>query len=211
MEISKKNETTDSGRILVADDDSVFLKIIERRLSGWGYAVQSVRDGEKAWKCLQDPQSPGLVLLDWMMPEMDGLEVCRRLRAVETGIPRYVIMLTSRDGSDDMVRGLDAGADDYLIKPVNDGELRARIDVGRRIRALHASLAGKEKMRGALELAEKICHEMNQPMQVVSGTCELMLMDMAESDPLFQKLKVVKSHVDIMGDITRKLLGVASF
>jgi len=198
-------------RVLVADDDTVFLRIIERRLSGWGYEVESVSDGEQAWKRLQSSDRPGLVLLDWMMPGKDGIEVCRLLREVEASAPPYVILVTSRDSREDIVRGLDAGADDYLVKPVNGEELRARIEVGRRIRELQKSLAEKEKIRGALELAEQVCHEMNQPIQVVSGTSEMMLMDIPDTDPLYKKIKRIKTQVDIMGEITRKLMGIAKF
>jgi CheY-like chemotaxis protein len=100
---------------------------------------------------LRRPDAPKLVVLDWMMPEMDGIEVCHRLRAVETDLPPYILLLTARDRKEDIVVGLDAGANDYLAKPYNPEELRARLGVGRRIVEIQAQLAEKIKeLRDAL-------------------------------------------------------------
>ena len=90
-------------------------------------------NGAQAWDTLQQPEAPALVVLDWMMPQMNGPEVVRRVRALPTDRPPYIIMLTARDKKIDIIAGLDAGANDYLAKPFDPGELRARIQVGRRM------------------------------------------------------------------------------
>lgn len=108
-----------------------------------GHEVVETVNGVAAWDVLQQPDAPALVILDWMMPEMDGLEVVRRVRAVQTDRPPYIIMLTTKDAKVDIIAGLDAGANDYLAKPFDVGELRARVEVGRRMVEMQDALATK--------------------------------------------------------------------
>ena len=135
-------------KILIADDDAISLKIMERLLRQIGYEVVVAVNGRDAMEKLLDPEGPRLALLDWMMPEMDGPQVCQRLRA---GIERpyvYVILLTSKNSRADLVEGLDAGADDYLIKPCNPDELKARLRTGQRILQLEDNLvSARDEMR----------------------------------------------------------------
>jgi diguanylate cyclase (GGDEF)-like protein len=125
--------------ILIADDDPVTRKLLERTLTKKGYSVTTVDDGRKAWERFQEAFYP-LVVSDWMMPGMDGLEICKAIRGVETEGYVFIILLTSRDNRDDIVRGLEAGADDYLTKPFNPAELAARINTGIRVLELERSL-----------------------------------------------------------------------
>ncbi len=127
-------------RILIAEDDVTSRLLLKKVLSRWDYEVLATKDGAEAWEVLQAPNAPRLVVLDWMMPELDGVEVCRRLRQLETEQPPYVILLTARGGTEDIVRGLDAGANDYLGKPYDPEELRARVEVGRRFIELNERL-----------------------------------------------------------------------
>jgi diguanylate cyclase (GGDEF)-like protein len=136
-------------KILVADDDAVYRHLLQTTLSAWGYEAAAVGDGAAAWEALQKDDAADLVILDWMMPGLDGDQVCRRLRQ-QPHRDRYVyvLMLTARGGRDDLVRGLEAGADDYLRKPVDMAELRARLNTGRRIVHLQNELiAAREAMR----------------------------------------------------------------
>jgi len=126
--------------ILIAEDDVVSRRVLETTLRKWGYPVEAVADGEAAWAVMQRPDAPRLVILDWMMPGMDGLDVCRRLRQSEAGRTAYVIMLTARAGAEDLVEGLEGGADDYIVKPFRPDELRARVRAGLRVAALQKSL-----------------------------------------------------------------------
>ena len=120
-------------RILIADDDSTSRATLAGVLKKDGHAVTATVNGAEAWQALQQPDAPSLVVLDWMMPEMDGLDVVRRVRALPTDRPPYIIMLTTKGEKADIIAGLDAGANDYLSKPFDAGELRARVQVGRRM------------------------------------------------------------------------------
>jgi phosphoserine phosphatase RsbU/P len=126
---------------LVADDDRVTAEILSRTLKRWEFEVTVVGDGTKAWDYLHGATAPTLAILDWMMPELDGPEVCRRVRRDLPLANMYLVLLTAREGRDDLVVGLDAGADDYIIKPFDAEELRARVQVGVRVLTLQERLA----------------------------------------------------------------------
>ena len=137
--------------VLVADDEPVSRAVVAAMLRKGGYHVQVATDGEQAWAALQRPDAPAVAVMDWVMPGIDGLEICRRLRRIETSTPTYVILLTSRDGTADVVEGLRAGADDYVTKPPHEEELLARISVGTRVVALQQTLADRvRKLEEAL-------------------------------------------------------------
>lgn len=129
--------------VLVADDEPVSRTLVAAMLRKGGYNVQLAADGQEAWTALQHRHAPPVAIMDWMMPGIDGLEICRRLRQVETPTPTYVILLTSRDASADIVQGLRAGADDYVTKPPHEDELLARVSVGARVVALQQTLADR--------------------------------------------------------------------
>ena len=135
-------------RILVAEDARFARHLLQGALAGWGYDVVLAEDGEQAWSALQAADPPSIALLDWMMPGLDGLEVCRKIRKAGREPYTYVILLTGRDRQEDVVAGLAAGADDYLRKPFDNLELEARIRTGRRIVELQAELiAAREALR----------------------------------------------------------------
>ena len=127
-------------RVLVAEDDLTSRLVLQKTMTKWGYEVLAVQDGNEAWVELQKPDAPNLLVLDWEMPGMDGIEVCRKVRAHGGSHPRYIILLTSRDGTEDLVAGLEAGASDYVGKPFEAAALRARVDVGRRFVELYDRL-----------------------------------------------------------------------
>ena len=129
--------------IVIAEDDLVSRTLIRNLMEKWGFKTVFAQDGHEAMKALRAEQGPALAILDWMMPEMDGLQVCRRIRESEKMV--YVIMLTSCGTKENIVEGLHAGADDYLIKPFDKNELLARIQVGFRILELHGALAARVK------------------------------------------------------------------
>lgn len=140
-------------KVLIAEDEAVSRRLLEGALARWGYQVTVASDGEEAWKILQQPDSPMLIVLDWLMPGMDGVEVCRRLRQDMRLNSAYVLLLTSRTSKEDVVQGLEAGADDYVTKPFDSAELRARIQVGARLVSLQQALA--ERVR---ELESALIH-----------------------------------------------------
>jgi sigma-B regulation protein RsbU (phosphoserine phosphatase) len=136
-------------RILIADDDRVSTIMLGRTLEGWGFDVVIVHDGAAAWECIAGAAPPELAIVDWMMPGVDGIELCTRIRATPRQSPVYVILLTARTSRQDLVAGLEAGADDYLTKPFDPDELRARIHVGQRTLGLIASI---KRLRGLLPM-----------------------------------------------------------
>jgi diguanylate cyclase (GGDEF)-like protein len=134
--------------VLVAEDDPMFRKILKNWLESWDYRVTLAEDGEKAWAILQQETQPEMLILDWVMPGFDGVEICRRVRARQRTPYQYVLLVTAKDDSADVVAGLDAGADDYLTKPFDRYELRARLTVGRRILSLQDGLIrAQEELR----------------------------------------------------------------
>lgn len=142
-------------RILIAEDDIVSRRVLETTLRKWGHEPVIATDGAVAWSVLRGEDAPPLAVLDWMMPGVDGVELCRRLR--EAGRATYVILLTAKGGSDNMVTGLDAGADDYVVKPFNRDELRARVAVGARVVELQQSLAARvRELEGALASVKRL-------------------------------------------------------
>jgi DNA-binding response OmpR family regulator len=198
-------------KILIAEDNTTSRRILESILVKWNYKVISARDGNEAWEKLQEEDAPRLMILDWMMPGKNGVELCRELRDRDNVEPMYIILLTARDDKNDIVEGLSAGADDYIAKPFNKDELRARIDVGRRMVELQNALIEREKLQVIFEMTGAICHELSQPMQAISGNSELILMNIQKSDPLYQNIKTIKEQVDRMGNITRKLKRVTRY
>ena len=132
-------------RILVAEDEPVSQYALVRTLEQWGHTVESVADGLEACLRLTAPSPPSLAILDWMMPGLDGVEVCQRVRAASLPVYPYLVMLTTRNGRDDLAQALAAGADDYMTKPFDRVELQARLQVGIRVVNLHRALADRIK------------------------------------------------------------------
>jgi len=128
--------TNACDRVLVAEDDPMLRRIMQSWLDSWGYQVMVAEDGAKAWEILQTEPAPQLLILDWMMPTIDGLELCRLVRERGKSPYQYILLVTAKDNKQDLVRGLEMGADDYLSKPFDRSELRARLRTGRRILTL---------------------------------------------------------------------------
>lgn len=163
-------------RVLIAEDDPVSRRVLQAHLTKWNYEVVVTRDGQEAWDALQAADCPNLAILDWMMPSMDGVEVVRQLRAKATSSYVYVLLLTAKGQKEDIVAGLEAGADDYLTKPFDAQELQARLRTGRRIldlqsellaahealrnEATHDHLTGVWNRAGILDILQRECARM---------------------------------------------------
>jgi CheY-like chemotaxis protein len=130
-------------KALIAEDDAVSRRVLEATLLKWGFEVVTTSGGAEAWAALSAEGAPKLAILDWMMPEIDGLEICRRARKRLNAQPLHIILLTARGRKEDVIAGLQAGADDYVTKPFDPEELRARVQVGVRIVELQATLADR--------------------------------------------------------------------
>ncbi len=156
-------------RVFIAEDDRTTRQLLEMLLDKWGYDVESACDGTEAWKRLQRPDAPRVVLLDRIMPGIDGLELCRRVRRLDSHNLTYIIYVTTMAEKQDIVDGLEAGANDYITKPFSNAELRARISAGEkvvklqselesRVKELEEALAYIKKLHGVLPICS-YCHK----------------------------------------------------
>lgn len=144
-------------KILIAEDDPVSQRLLEAALANWGYEVTHACDGFAAWEALQQLDAPSLAILDWMMPGLDGVEVCRKVRQSPTRQPLYIILLTAKGARADIVAGLQAGADDYVAKPFDPEELQARLQVGVGMIQLQKNLADQvRELEGALSQVKRL-------------------------------------------------------
>jgi two-component system cell cycle response regulator len=178
-------------KILAAEDNPVFQSMLRSMLTKWGYEVTLASDGNQAWSALQEECPPRLAILDWMMPGLDGVEVCRRLRAANREPYIYVLLLTARTDSQDLVEGMEAGADDYLTKPFNATELRARLRAGRRIVELQ-----EELMLAREALREQATHDGLTGLLNRSAIMEVLHNEMARSQRGSQPLSILMVDLD---------------
>jgi DNA-binding response OmpR family regulator len=144
-------------RILIAEDDAVSRRVLEATLDKVGHEVVVATDGAQAWAVLQREDAPSLAILDWMMPEIDGVELCRRVRSLHSPTPPYLILLTAKSTKDNVVAGLEAGANDYLTKPFHRAELHARVQVGALVMELQSNLAARvSELEAALSQVKQL-------------------------------------------------------
>lgn len=207
-------------KILIAEDDPVSRRVLAVTLEKFGYDVMITTNGAEAWQALHSADAPQLAILDWMMPELDGVELCRRIRRRSTPTPPYLILLTAKTDKADVVAGLDAGADDYLTKPFDRQELRARVSVGAhvlalqgnlsaRVRELESALSQVKQLQGLLPICsycKKIRDEQNYWRRVESYITEHTEVEFSHSICPACYTNVVQPQLDQLGspDILRK-------
>jgi DNA-binding response OmpR family regulator len=198
-------------RVLFADDDVIARTLLCAVLSDLGHEVVLAEDGERAWQSFQDEPVP-LVVLDINMPGLDGLTVCRLIRDHTAGRETFVIMVTARDGRDDLTAVLAAGADDYVTKPSSPENLRARLEIaGQRIvqnaasRAAEAELARSRWLAGIGETTIAIEHEINNPLSALLGHAELLLMDEGMTAEQMDSLRIIQEQAVRIADVVRRL------
>jgi two-component system NtrC family sensor kinase len=194
--------------ILIADDEMIARNLLKKILEDSGYRVHAVENGQKAWDCYQE-KPYRIVITDWMMPEMDGLDLCRKIRAADSTDYTYIIIITARDSRFDAVAGLEAGADDYTPKPVEPDELLARLRVGRRILELEDAqkqsslqLLQTEKMASVGQLAAGVAHEINNPTGFVSSNLKTLL------DYLEDITGILREYQGLHGDLVSETSGL---
>lgn len=200
-------------KVLIAEDDATSRLLLESLLRKWGYDVIVARDGEEAWRILSSEDSPPIALVDWIMPGLEGPELCRRLRA---HIPadhsyRYIILVTVRDEKVHIIRGLESGADDYVTKPFDPHELRVRITAGERIvglqeqlrhMALYDSLTKLMNRRAILDrLEEELARSRREGRRLCVGLLDL---------DLFKNVNDTLGHLagdDVLQETARRVRG----
>ena len=214
--LSVDGKASARNTVLIAEDDPLFRRILERWFQQWDYRVMAVENGLDAWEVMQREDAPQLAILDWMMPGMDGIELCRRIRSRDQSPYRYVLLLTAKDDKQDVITGLEAGADDYLTKPFDVDELRARVRAGKRIldlqaalihaqddlqsAALHDSLTGLWNRGAILDLLRReVCRR-----QRTGDALGVMMVDI----DYFKKINDTHGHLigdAVLQEVTRRL------
>lgn len=202
-------------KILIADDDQTTRRILLAVLGKAGFDVVSCSDGSEALRALQSDDPPTLAILDWMMPGMDGVDICRALRGSEAALQPYLILLTCKGYKEDVISGLGSGADDYIVKPFSADELLARIKVGQRVLGLQSSLAARvqeltksnqslaeaqaiaqlgqqqllqaEKMAALGFLLAGIAHEINNPNGLILLNSPVLMEAFRDAEPILEK------------------------
>jgi DNA-binding response OmpR family regulator len=198
-------------KILIADDDPSTREALRATLTRWGHDLVICADGDEAWQALQAEDAPKLAILDWMMPEMEGIEVCRKVREMSPSRLVYILLLTARERREDIMAGLQAGADDYVTKPFDRGELQTRLRVGIRVVGLQERLLEAERVRVLTETAGGTAHEINQPLCVVLGKTDMLLSAMAADDPHRRYAEDIYKAGEKIDEIVRNMRAVRQY
>lgn len=210
---------------MVVDDSLTMRHAIRNALEPEGYTVIEAKNGVDGLLRTLSHEKPDLITLDIEMPEMDGISMCRNIRKIRQLDELPIIFLTSMADQKKLLKVFHAGATDYLVKPFLQEELLARLRVHleksrlirklrRTVEQLHAAervRAEKDRLQGVVEMAGAVCHELNQPIQSISGYAELMMMKADESNPLTSYAQRIVKQVDRMGTITGKLMNVTAY
>jgi DNA-binding response OmpR family regulator len=198
-------------RVLFADDDVIARTLLAAVLADLDHDVSVANDGEAAWQAFQRDPAP-LVILDINMPGLDGLEVCRRIRGHEAGRDVFVLVVTARDGRDDLASVLEAGADDYVTKPTSPENLRARLEIARRRigqdvvrRTAEEELARSRWLAGIGETTIALEHEINNPLSALLGHAELLMMDNDLSEDQQEQLRIIQEQAARIAQVVRRL------
>lgn len=184
------------AKILIAEDEVYSRRLLEKILSGLGYRVEWALDGAEALAMLDKDPDFDLVISDWVMPHMDGVELCSKIKSREDLRQIYFIVLSSRDMSEDKVNALDRGVDEYLTKPCNPEELKARVRAGLRIRKLQEEILMLERKMAILQLATTAGHEINNPLTGIFGYMELLREGLKTGEPAEELLDYLKKMRD---------------
>lgn len=187
-------------KVLIADDELVYLKIVEKIIRQWGYEVVQVTDGNEAWKILESDPTVHIALLDWMMPGMDGLEICRRVRARD-GMPYVAILvLSARDQQSDIDAGYQAGVDDYLVKPINSAQLKQRLAVAERVVKM------ERELRSSSEVLTRLVSSLGKgPDSNVQHAMVPVSVNQCLSMAIASSKYAIKPHVTLVQELAENL------
>ena len=195
---------------MLVEDDPINLAMITKILTNSGFVCQGVSDGQK---CLTEVMQikPSLILMDIGMPVLDGIETCRRLKLDQATRHIPVIFVTGNTDDATLEAAFGAGGTDYVRKPISRVELLARVRTCLAQQVAIQKIAEEEKLKGVLETAGGICHELNQPLQYILGAIQILMMDLDPRSSIYQSLNGVRASVEQMGEITRKLTAITYY
>ncbi len=198
-------------RVIFADDDVIARSLVVAVLADLDHEVTVADDGQLAWEAFQREPAP-LVILDVNMPGIDGLEVCRRIRAHEAGRATFVLVVTARDERADLTSVLEAGADDYVTKPSSPENLRARLEIAKRRiaqdevrRTAESELARSRWLAGIGETTIALEHEINNPLSALLGHAELLMMDKGLGEDVREQLRIIQEQAARIAQVVRRL------
>jgi len=192
-------------KLLIAEDSATLRLMLQVVVSQWGFDPVLAEDGQEAWDILKGPSPPRLILLDWEMPKMDGLEVCKKVRSIEGENPPYILLLTGRSDTADIVSGLKAGANDYIAKPYENAELQARLQVGRRVLELQDKLnQARDILTSEREVIENIILKMRSSDQFDPANLRQLeaSVEKTSGDMLLSAFRPDKGQHLMLGDFT---------
>ncbi len=192
------------GTVMVVDDEPVTRRILEKGLTAAGYRVLTAEDGETCLEILRREELDVLIV-DWIMPGVDGLEVCQSIRADERIKTPYMIVVTVMGGARSRIYALDSGADDFINKPIDMDELLARVRVGLRMERLKKQIARAEKLEGVIQMAGAVAHELSQPLTALLGMVDLLAMKLDPSDPNASRVRQIGEQANRLSDLTKKI------
>ncbi len=199
--------------ILIVDDAPANIRALADILSA-NYEISAATSGSDALELAASPDSgaaPDLILLDIVMPAMDGYEVCRRLRSNPETKETPVVFITASTDEKTLENAFAAGGNDYVRKPVSRIELLTRIHSALTQQELARKLAAEEKLQGVLEMAGAVCHELNQPLQSITGFIQLLDLQTSRDDPRVEYIDIIKDQAERMAGITRKLMRITRY
>jgi CheY-like chemotaxis protein len=199
--------------ILIVDDAPANIRVLVDILTEH-YEISAATGGRQALELITtgDPDAaPDLILLDIAMPDMDGYEVCRRLRSDPATGEIPVVFITASTDPETVAEAFGAGGSDYVRKPVSRAELLARVNSALSQRELTRKLIAEEKLQGVLEMAGAVCHELNQPLQTITGFAQLLALQTPRDDPRAEHVGIINDEVIRMAEITRKLMRITRY
>lgn len=200
--------TSTRPRILIVEDDPFSQEVLTKILSEQDFEVVSVENGLRAMDCLRSGARFDVILSDWMMPNIDGVQLCSRIREDEKHRCTFFILLTSRENTEDKVRALDSGVDDYLTKPCHQEELIARVRAGIRIRTLQSELLQLENRVAVVQVAATAAHEINNPLTGIFGYLDLLeesIRSGGNREALLGYVERISNQATRIRDIVRRL------
>ena len=204
-----KQAAGNQAAILIVEDDQVTLEMMTNVLAG-SYRIRTASDGAQCLEILKDFK-PDMILMDVGLPVISGIETCIKLRA-DAGLQNIpVVFVTAEMDDETLEAAFKAGASDCLLKPVNRVELLTRVRCALTYQQANQKLAEKEKLKAALETAGGICHKLNQPLQFVLGSLQILMMDLEHDEPKYKQIEAILEHVEKMGEITRNLADITRY